>query len=122
MAEFEQPWWSDWGDQIITRYSLKQTSVGEWHGPCPSCGGKDRFWIKESEGLVKAFCRQGCSIADMAAEMRCDGVWPSAEPIRAPNVVPLHSNPFAAASDDGGSLLYHERKQVDLLGAQLDGG
>lgn len=121
MAEFEQPWWSVWGEQIITRYSLQQTSVGEWHGPCPSCGGKDRFWIKESEGLVKAFCRQGCSIADMADEMRCDGVWPSAEPIRAPNVVPLHSNPFAAASDDGGSLLYHERKQVDLLGAQLDG-
>jgi len=124
MAEFEQPWWSDWGDQIITRYSLKKTTSaggGEWHGPCPSCGGKDRFWIKESEGLVKAFCRQGCSIADMADEMRCDGVWPSAEPIRAPNVVPLHSNPFAAASDDGGSLLYHERKQVDLLGAQLDG-
>ena len=28
---------------------------GEWHGPCPVCGGEDRFWISET----KLGCR-GC--------------------------------------------------------------
>ena len=34
---------------------------GEWHGPCPACGGDDRFRLMPS-GMV--FCRQCCPSAD----------------------------------------------------------
>ena len=31
----------------------------EWHGPCPLCGGVDRFWIKEGRDVeVLVSCRQ----------------------------------------------------------------
>ena len=121
MPDFEQTWWSEWSDKIITKYNLKQSSKGEWHGACPSCGGTDRFWIKEYQGLVKAHCRQGCTIGEMADEMRHDGVWPVLRP--ADNVVPILQKEVPSNQDDFGDTpkLYHERKGVDLLGAKLDG-
>ena len=33
---------------------------GEWHGPCPVCGGEDRFWISETK-LGCRGCRPGKS-------------------------------------------------------------
>lgn len=37
---------------------------GEWQGPCPGCGGKDRFhvWPAEQEGRGRYWCR-GCEKA-----------------------------------------------------------
>lgn len=124
MSDFEQPWWSEWSDKIITKYNLKKTTStggGEWHGSCPSCGGTDRFWIKEYQGLVKAHCRQGCTIGEMADEMRHDGVWPVMRP--ADNVVPILQKEVVSNQDDFEDTpkLYHERKGVALLGARLDG-
>lgn len=124
MPDFEQPWWSEWSDKIITRYNLKKTTStggGEWHGSCPSCGGTDRFWIKQYQGLVKAHCRQGCTISEMADEMRHDGVWPVMRP--ADNVLHMPLKEVVNNQDDFGNTpkLYHERKGVDLLGARLDG-
>lgn len=121
MSDFEQPWWSEWSDKIITKYNLKQSSKGEWHGACPSCGGTDRFWIKEYQGLVKAHCRQGCTISEMADEMRHDGVWPVMRP--ADNVLHMPLKEVPNNQDDFGDTpkLYHERKGVELLGARLDG-
>jgi DNA primase len=48
----------------LTGVSLKKTSNtngGEWHGECPFCGGKDRFWVapNDKSGRPMAFCR-GC--------------------------------------------------------------
>jgi DNA primase len=37
---------------------VASTNGGEYHGPCPSCGGKDRFIIWEQQG--RYLCRQ-CS-------------------------------------------------------------
>jgi len=36
------------------------TKGGEYHGPCPSCGGKDRFhvWPQENHGEGSWWCRQ----------------------------------------------------------------
>lgn len=36
------------------------TNGGEWHGPCPGCGGEDRFhvWPLENEGRGGYWCRQ----------------------------------------------------------------
>ena len=42
----------------------------EYHGPCPCCGGTDRFWIKQGKTKdIVISCRQGCDFADLAKEM-----------------------------------------------------
>jgi len=39
----------------------------EYHGPCPICGGKDRFWIKPGKTKeIVISCRQGCEFPDLA--------------------------------------------------------
>jgi phage/plasmid primase-like uncharacterized protein/KaiC/GvpD/RAD55 family RecA-like ATPase len=50
--------YSEFAPQIIAALGLKKTSHKEHHGPCPNCGGVDRFWISEYQGLVKVNCRQ----------------------------------------------------------------
>lgn len=112
-SKFPTPYWSEWADKIKITYNLKQTAKGEWHGPCPSCGGVDRFWIKERSGEVKAHCRQGCEIGDLSTAMRADGCWPTMEDIRRTEL-PKDINPF----DD--VRPYHVRKGVDLFLAKLD--
>ena len=82
MPDFPKPYWSEWSDRIITRYSLREGPPGEFHGACPSCGHNDwpstRFWINEKDGLVKFACRQCNDFAAIVAEMEHDGVWPIA--------------------------------------------
>ena len=50
-------YWDEWSSKIIEVLGLKKIS-NEWHGSCPNCGGKDRFWITEYHGEVKVNCRQ----------------------------------------------------------------
>jgi len=47
-----------------SRVVLKRASMskgGEWHGPCPDCGGDDRFhvWPEQNDGEGSFWCR-GC--------------------------------------------------------------
>ena len=120
----EPPYWSQWADKIITRYDLKLTSKGtkEYHGPCPSCGGVDRFWINEYQGEVKVHCRQcgDTGWKDIIAELEHDGCWPiwNAPLQSLDNVVQL-SPEFSEEQDP--FQPYHERKGVTLIGAKLDG-
>lgn len=115
-SKYPTPYWSEWSDRIIQAYNLKQTAKGEYHGPCPNCGGTDRFWISEMHGEVKAHCRQGCEIKDLTPPMIRDGVWPDPKQDDWPEIRPT-SNPF----DDVTPKPYHERKGVELIGAMLDG-
>ena len=48
-------------EQLAIKLNLRRTSKTEYHGPCPSCGGKDRFWIKagRTKDIVYG-CRQCC--------------------------------------------------------------
>ncbi len=53
------------------------TGGGEWAGPCPFCGGKDRFrvWPNPDQGNPRFWCRQcGASGDAIAYVMRRDGV------------------------------------------------
>lgn len=48
---------------FINRYAsvMGQSLVyvgGEFHGPCPLCGGRDRFWIKQGKSTVLMQCRR----------------------------------------------------------------
>lgn len=121
MPDFPQPYWSEWADRIIGQFNLKRHGNGaqaEWHGGCPCCGGVDRFWIKERDAEVKAFCRQGCTITEISKALTEAGCWPSN---KGDNV--LSFQPAVTAEDFAGDTMvpYHERKQVDLLGAKLVG-
>jgi len=44
-------------DRIGATVRLRKTSAHEWAGPCPKCGGKDRFRVNDERGW---FCRQCC--------------------------------------------------------------
>ena len=55
-SKFPAARWSEFGNTIISSLELKKTAQGEYHGPCPSCAGKERFWIKEFQGEVMVNC------------------------------------------------------------------
>ena len=46
----------------------------EYHGPCPICGGTDRFWIKQGQDGINVHCRQGCEFRDLARNLRNSGI------------------------------------------------
>ena len=63
--------WTDWVDQARTAdflalahqhgaQHLKKTGTAEWVGPCPLCGGKDRFSINVKKRVCN--CR-GCGLS-----------------------------------------------------------
>lgn len=116
-SKFPTPYWSEWSDRIIQAYNLKRTTArGEYHGPCPCCGGVDRFWISELRGEVKAHCRQGCNIQDLSKAMIADGVWPTVANDDWPKMT-SEKNPFSDVTPQP----YNVRKGVELIGAMLDG-
>ena len=46
-------------DSLVLSYlpGMKRKGAYEWAGPCPSCGGEDRF-IWRTDGRQRGFCRQ----------------------------------------------------------------
>ena len=59
---------------LASTLGLKRTG-NEYHGPCPVCGGTDRFWIRpgKTKDIVMA-CRQGCDYSSLAKEMTQRGL------------------------------------------------
>ena len=53
--------------------ALKRTGVqnGEprYNGPCPVCGGRDRFWVAQGEATVLIQCSHGCRFAELVAAL-----------------------------------------------------
>lgn len=59
----------------VSLKKIAQTNGGEWHGPCPFCGGNDRFWVTPSKG--RWYCRHcnekgGDAIAFIQKRDNCD--------------------------------------------------
>ena len=50
--QYPTTYWVEWADKIITTFNLKRHGQ-EYKGPCPSCGGADRFWINNIDGVVR---------------------------------------------------------------------
>jgi len=44
----------------IETLNLKRIGNDEYHGPCPNCGGTDRFWINSYHGSLRHHCRKQC--------------------------------------------------------------
>ena len=78
-SKYKPTYWAEWSDRIITELSLKRLAKNEWHGSCPNCGGRDRFWITERVGEVKVHCRQCNDFKAITDAMRSRGIWPMPE-------------------------------------------
>ena len=113
-SKYPTAYWPEYSAKIIASLSLKLTSVGEYHGSCPNCGGKDRFWIKEQDGEVKVFCRQCEDFPAITEALRSQGLWPGIQERAAMSM-------FQPAPDFPSYTPYHTRKGVELNGALLDG-
>jgi phage/plasmid primase-like uncharacterized protein len=100
--KYPEPTYSVYAPQIISALQLKKTSHQEHHGPCPNCGGVDRFWISEYQGNLKVNCRQCQDWKEIIQILRERGLYPDKEIIsetsgamnKTPdNVVKLPENP-----------------------------
>lgn len=115
-SKYPPIYWSEYAQAIINKYNLKQTVKGEHHGPCPACGGIDRFWIKEYQGEVRVHCRQCNDFKAIYDEMRADGVLPTEYERRDYAPIAVNDNSDFVAVEP-----YHIKKGIDLHGAVLDG-
>ena len=120
MSDYPKAYWAQYGQAIIDRLGLKKTSSGsrEYHGACPSCGGKDRFWITEYQGEVRTHCRQ-CgteNFQDIQKALQEMGLLPTKET----NVVQLRDK-TVGQDDFDEHTPYHIRKGIELIGAKLEG-
>ena len=70
--------------------------------PCPNCGGDDRFWINNYNGILYHHCRQRCDLVEREKAMQRDGL--------------------LLTDYNANQIPYHVTKQIPLLGkAYLDG-
>lgn len=111
-------YWDEYAAGIISALGLKQIfTKGEWHGPCPNCGGKDRFWIKEYQGEVRLNCRQCDDFKAISNALRDMKLLPEFVPDKKEQKVELKT-PFPVIETDNE---YLKRKKILLHGAKIDG-
>lgn len=61
--------WERDREMLSAALNLKGTAK-EKKGPCPNCGGTDRFWIKKGRTQPIIFgCRSGCSFTEIIKEL-----------------------------------------------------
>jgi phage/plasmid primase-like uncharacterized protein/KaiC/GvpD/RAD55 family RecA-like ATPase len=77
--KYPEPIYSVYAPQIISALQLRKTSAKEHHGPCPNCGGVDRFWISEYQGNLKVNCRQCQDWKEIIQILRERGLYPDKE-------------------------------------------
>jgi hypothetical protein len=113
------------------------TNGGEWQGPCPGCGGADRFhvWPAENEGRGGYWCRgcgktgdniqflrdfEGMSFRDACAELNIDLPDRSADGYSRPDPPPQYSKPvFTPAAHPEPADLWQEKAEKFVSWAQL---
>lgn len=92
--------YDDYASEIISFYRLKPNG-SEYCGPCPNCGGNDRFRLQNFKGELRHHCRKECPLEARTAAMRRDGIIP---PLQFVDAAP-----------------YHTQKGLPLIGAELIG-
>ena len=86
--------------QIANALNLKKCGAHEYAGPCPVCGGTDRFRINEHKGELKHHCRKECDLTARTNELQRRGLLPEWT---------VQTEP------------YHISKRLPLMGAELQG-
>ena len=114
--KYPDPTYSVYAPQIISALQLKKVGAKEHHGPCPNCGGVDRFWISEYQGDVKVNCRQCGDWKEIIQILRERGLYPDKEYVSdaMDNVVKLPETPEVHP--------YLTRKRIKQHGAIVDEG
>lgn len=106
------------------------THGGEWHGPCPACGGTDRFhvWPHQNEGKGGYWCRacgkagdniqflidfEGMDFKDACAYLNIE------RPDHRPdNHAPVTSQPFTPTEHSNPAQLWQEKAEKFVTWAQ----
>lgn len=117
-SKFPNARWSEFGETIIRNLELKKTAQGEFHGPCPSCSGTDRFWIKEFQGEVMVNCRKCNDYKSIKDRLRDMSLWP--QPGHTPTVE-VRRDVEWPERDAMSSHPYLEKKRLKLHNAKIDG-
>ena len=68
--------WHEYAPQVVQAYNLKPTGKDRYNGPCPSCGGTDRFWINNHNGELRVNCNQCGDWKEVYSRMQSDGIVP----------------------------------------------
>ena len=92
--------YSTYATAIILTLNLKKATSDEYTGPCPKCGGTDRFRISNFRGDLKHHCRHDCDFIERNKILISRGLLPEWENTLQP---------------------YHVMKQLPLLAAELKG-
>ena len=107
--------WDTYAQSIIAQYNLKKIS-NEYHGACPNCGGKDRFWINNHQGEIKVNCRQCQDWKRIIDIMRQDGLYPEFNPPKNQDDPKVYD--FPEVNDEHP---YLARKKIKQHNAIIDG-
>ena len=92
--------YSTYAPAITKALNLKKATSDEYTGPCPNCGGKDRFRISNFHGDLKHHCRKACDFIARNNKLISRSLLPEWENRLQP---------------------YHVMKQLPLLAAELHG-
>ena len=61
--------------QTVAEALNLRRSGGEYKGPCPLCGGHDRFHVKAGRSAdLLIYCRHGCRFTDIAKHLESRGL------------------------------------------------
>lgn len=118
-SKFPTAKWAEFGGMIIRNLELKKTAQGEFHGPCPSCAGTDRFWIKEFQGEVMVNCRKCNDYKSIKDRLRDMSLWP--QPGHTAKVEVKNNGIEWPERESMSSHPYLEKKRLKLHNAKIDG-
>ena len=118
--KYPDPTYSIYAPQIISALQLKKVGAKEHHGPCPNCGGVDRFWISEYQGDVKVNCRQCGDWKAIIDILRQRGLYPDKEYVR--DEVPKNQDNVVKLPETPEIHPYLTRKRIKQHGAIVDEG
>jgi len=85
----------------VPLHKVASTKGGEWCGPCPVCGGKDRFRVWPEEGERGRFwCRQCGKSGDAASFLMWVEHYPYIEACRELNVIPKRTRRLTGSNGE----------------------
>ena len=114
-SKYPPLYWHEYAQQLVQKYNLKPTGKERYNGPCPSCGGTDRFWINNHNGELRVNCNQCGDWKEIYANMQADCAIPM------PTQTSENVVPFNNLADFEKVEPYNVRKGVPLGTAKLDG-
>ena len=113
-------------DDVIRAHPgpLIEGPAGEWHGACPLCGGKDRWWTRQDGPKLVIQCRQaecGATFPDHLAALGFDVAGAMVPPLMpAAPVPPRETGRWQCVNPVTGQLADHVRIEPGRTGRDKD--